>query len=268
MSVLPLQKGILYGPIRSRRLGKSLGINLMPGEYKVCSFDCVYCHYGPTDLRVLDVSRNTEGLPEVDEVLDSLAKAVRSSVDFDYITFSGNGEPTLHPAFPEIVHGVVRIRDTDRPGAKIALLSNSTGLFRDGVREVISLIDLPVFKLDAPSADKFVAINKPAAGVEFERILDFLILMDDIYIQTVFIDGTPGNVSPEDLKEYFGRISLIRPKEVQLYSTDRPVPTSGIKLVPPMELERIASRGEKETGIRMRAFYTGKRHLRGVLELG
>jgi wyosine [tRNA(Phe)-imidazoG37] synthetase (radical SAM superfamily) len=218
-------------------------------------------------MHVLDPGPNIADLPAVDAVSEALTKAARSSIDFDYITFSGNGEPTLHPEFAEIVREVARIRDMERPGVRVALLSNSTGLFREAVRDVIPLLDLPVFKLDAGSADKFIAINRPAQGVEFERILDFLILLDDIYIQSVFIDGSPGNVSAKDLNAYFERISLIRPKEVQLYSTDRPVPASSIKRVPPMELEKIAARGEKETGIRMRAFYTGKRHLRGVLEL-
>ncbi|MBC7262205.1 MAG: radical SAM protein, partial [Chloroflexi bacterium] len=126
--VLPLQVDILYGPVNSRRLGRSLGINLMPGAYKLCSFNCVYCHYGWTKEHTLDAGSFAQDLPPLQQVVERLEIAARSALDFDYLTFSGNGEPTLYPQFAELMDEVVRIRNTYRPEAKIALLSNATGL--------------------------------------------------------------------------------------------------------------------------------------------
>ena len=126
--VLPLQVDVLYGPVNSRRLGRSLGINLMPGPYKLCSFNCVYCHYGWTKEHTMDAQSHVQDLPPLDYVVERVRLAARSALEFDYLTFSGNGEPTLYPQFAELVTEVARIRDRYRPAAKIALLSNSTGL--------------------------------------------------------------------------------------------------------------------------------------------
>jgi len=253
--LLPLQVDILYGPVNSRRLGKSLGINLMPGAYKLCSFNCVYCHYGWTKVRTLDVQDCVRDLPPLDRVVERIRIAARSAVDFDYLTFSGNGEPTLYPWFAELVDEVVRIRNKHRPEAKIALLSNSTGLALPMVRGSIVKIDFPVFKLDAGTPRKFRSINRPARGVAYADLLAHLSSLPDIYIQTVLIEGTPTNVGQEDLAAYYEQIARIRPREVHIYSIDRPVPAARISLVPPQRLEEIARQGEKETGVRMRAFY-------------
>ncbi|MGD8706353.1 MAG: radical SAM protein, partial [Syntrophobacterales bacterium] len=104
--LLPLQKGILYGPIDSRRLGKSLGINLMPSDFKLCSFNCVYCHYGWTRKHFLDFHGLHKDLPSIDAVVRKVEEAAKSKIPFDFLTFSGNGEPTLHPHFPELVEHV------------------------------------------------------------------------------------------------------------------------------------------------------------------
>ena len=159
--VLPLQDDILYGPIYSRRLGRSLGINLLPTTYKLCSFNCLYCHYGWTDAHTLDVKAHAADLPAAETVVERLRIALRSLLDFDCLTFSGNGEPTLHPQFAEIVDQVVHLRDQYRPDVRLALLSNSTGLLLSGVRECIHRIDLPVFKLDAGTAQTFRKVNRP-----------------------------------------------------------------------------------------------------------
>lgn len=253
--LLPLQVKILYGPVNSRRLGKSLGINLMPGDYKLCSFNCVYCHYGWTKVHTTDARACLPDLPSPEQVIEAIRLAARSALDFDYLTFSGNGEPTLHPQFAELVDEVIKIRNEYRPGVKIALLSNSTGLVHARVRESIPKIDCPVFKLDVGTEEKFRAINRPAKGVEFTPILGFLSSLRDICLQTVLIEGTPSNVADEDLEAYFEQVARIRPREVHIYSIDRPVPDTRIALVSPPTLEEIARRGEKQTGVRMRAFY-------------
>ena len=125
--VLTLKKGIIYGPVNSRRYGKSLGINLMPVDYKLCSFDCVYCHYGYTKICTGDVAPYHEDLPRLEQVVAAVEQALTSESEFQLITFSGNGESTLHPQFPEMVTAVAQLRNRYRPEARLALLSNASG---------------------------------------------------------------------------------------------------------------------------------------------
>ena len=253
--VLALQKGVLYGPIDSRRLGKSLGINLMPDNYKLCSFNCLYCHYGLTDVLSLDMKAYTKDLPSAEQVLDEVEKVMRSTLVFDYITFSGNGESTLHPDFKEIVKGIAELKNRFRPKLKIALLSNSSGLSIKGVKDSIFQIDLPVFKLDAGNEEMFKKINRPAKNIIFDNIVKSLEQLEGIYIQTVLMHGNPSNTGKNELETYFKKIAKIKPQEVQIYSLDRPVPDEKIKRVLPEEIEKIARIGSEETGVKFRAFY-------------
>jgi wyosine [tRNA(Phe)-imidazoG37] synthetase (radical SAM superfamily) len=255
VKVLSLKSGILYGPINSRRLGKSLGINLMPAKYKLCSFNCVYCHFGLTDRHTMNLAGCLKDLPSFDDVVAAVEDAAKSQMEFGYMTFSGNGEPTLYPRFGELVDEVVRIRDSYRRKAKVALLSNSTGLVHEDVRESISKIDQPIFKLDAGTEEKFKAINRPVSGVDFSEIVTLLSSVKGIYLQTVLLEGAPSNVGENDLKAYFEKVSRIGPKEVHIYSIDRPVAHSGIRRVVPETLTRIAKRGRKETDMKIIAFY-------------
>lgn len=255
MSLLPLQKGILYGPIDSRRLGKSLGINLMPAEYKLCSFNCVYCHYGWTKVHALDVLPHQRDIPRLDDVVRAIRGALISGQAFDYLTFSGNGEPTLYPGFLELVTRIVELRDRYRPQLKIALLSNSSGLNNADVLQSIDYIDMPVFKLDAGKRKIFDAINRPARGVIFKQIVERLQSLKRIIIQTVLVYGSPCNAREKALKAYFELIKKIRPKAVHIYSIDRPVPNVRIKRVRPEELKQIARRGEDTTKVKIEAFY-------------
>jgi len=253
--LLPLQDGILYGPIDSRRLGKSLGVNLMPGTYKLCSFDCVYCHYGSTDVLAVAMNRYKKDLPSVEQVLGEVERAMKSTIDYAYITFSGNGEPTLHPDFGEIVTGIADLKNRHRPNVKVALLSNSSGLYREEVKKSISQIDLPVFKLDAGDEDTFTKINRPARAVDFHKIVQSLQAVKGIYIQTVLMAGTPSNVGEHTLAAYFRTVARINPREVQIYSLDRPVSNKHIERVLPAQLEEIAMKGKKETGVDFKPFY-------------
>lgn len=250
-----LKKGILYGPVNSRRLGKSLGVNLMPIDYKLCSFNCIYCHFGWTDKLTSDMSEFINDMPSLEEVVKAVEQAAKSDAVFNYITFSGNGEPTLYPHFPELIKEIIKIRDRLRPSVKLALLSNSTGLGYAHIRSVIPKIDVPVLKLDAGNEKKFELINRPAPEINFQDIVSHLAQLDNIYIQTIFLGGNPTNDTREDLLDYFEKIKYIRPKEVHIYSIDRPVPDTHIVLISPARLEEIAQQAEKETGVRFKAFY-------------
>jgi wyosine [tRNA(Phe)-imidazoG37] synthetase (radical SAM superfamily) len=255
MNVLKLQDSIIYGPVASRRLGRSLGINLMPITYKLCSFNCVYCHYGVTDKLILDTATYAKDLPDFDNVLEAVSQALRSSIGFDYLTFSGNGEPTLYPQFRELVQAIQELRKKYRPKVKIALLSNSTGLIHESVRQSIHDIDMPVLKLDTGNEDKFKAVNRPAHDVVFSDIVDLLASLENIYIQTIFLDGDPSNINKADIEEYYEKIALINPRAVHIYSIDRPVSYTGIKRVLPDKLEHIARFGKKRTGVLIEPFY-------------
>jgi wyosine [tRNA(Phe)-imidazoG37] synthetase (radical SAM superfamily) len=252
--VLPLKQGILYGPVNSRRYGRSLGINLLPVKNKLCSFNCVYCHYGLTKRCTMNARQYDSELPAYDDVVKALEEALQSSMELDLITFSGNGEPTLHPKFAELVEAVVELRDKYRPEAKVALLSNSTGLTYSDVFESIESIDLPVLKLDVGSERLFRVINRPARGIDFEQMVDKLSSLDDIYIQSVFVDGRLSNRGPKDLEDYVDRLMMIKPKEVHLYSIDRPSSDTRISLVLPDGLDHIVSE-IKSAGITARAFH-------------
>jgi wyosine [tRNA(Phe)-imidazoG37] synthetase (radical SAM superfamily) len=205
----------------------------------------------------MDTQEHIESMPPLDAVINEVETALQSDTEFAYITFSGNGEPTLYPWFAELVDIIAGLRDNLRPDAKIALLSNSTGLASEGVREAIPKIDNPYFKLDAGTEAVWRKVNRPAKGVHFMDITGALLELDDIYIQSVLIDGDPSNVTENELSAYFDLIRRIRPLEIQLYSIDRPVPRSRIEWIPPETLQAIARRGEKETGVKMRAYYAG-----------
>ena len=256
--VYPLKKCYLYGPIDSRRYGRSLGINLSPCAYKLCSFNCVYCHYGRTETVAADHVPYEGDMPTMEEVLVAVEVTLRSPEELDVITFSGNGEPTKHPRFPEIVGGVVALRDRFRPKAKVVLLSNATGLVREEVRRSLSKIDLPVLKLDAGTPKTFLAINRPDSSVHFDDIVAALSQVERFYVQTVFIDGKPSNTTEEELSAYIQLLAKLRPQEAHIYSIERPVPDKGIARVSPERLEEIAARIGAEAGVRAIAYYTGK----------
>jgi wyosine [tRNA(Phe)-imidazoG37] synthetase (radical SAM superfamily) len=255
VNLLALQEDVLYGPIYSRRLGRSLGINLMPNHYKLCSFNCVYCHYGPTEVHTSSVGRYVKDIPDFDDVVNALKNKLISEEQFDYITFSGNGEPTLYPDFAQLVTELARLRDKYRPGLKIALLSNSSGLGNEAVRQSIVHIDLPVFKLDAGRAGTFAAVNRPVSGVAFDEICERLGSLHGICIQTLLVHGTPRNTERHQLESYFEKIREINPRTVHIYSIDRPVPSAKLIRVQSDELERIARWGRSVTGVNFKAFY-------------
>jgi wyosine [tRNA(Phe)-imidazoG37] synthetase (radical SAM superfamily) len=253
MQVLPLESNILYGPLYSRRLNRSLGINLLPTERKVCPFDCVYCHYGATDVKTL--APNREGFPETAEVIAAVETGLQEHPNVDHLTFSGNGEPTLHPNFPEIATGVHDIRNRVAPNVKLAIYSNATTLDRDGVRESLKLFDAPILKLDAADPKTFQAVNRPTPTVEVESIIDNLKALPQCIIQSVFIQGGISNVTERALDAWIAALEEIQPEEVQIYSSDYPVPEQSVERVPPYVLERIAKDVRERTGLDVVAYW-------------
>lgn len=251
---LSLQEGVLYGPVASRRLGRSLGINLSPRRRKLCSFDCVYCHYGRTVRLTMDCAAHVTDLPSADDVLAQVELALAGPLELDVLTFSGNGEPTLHPQFAAIVDGVLELRDRLRPATPVVLLTNSSLLPRDEVRDAVNRLDQPICKLDVGTEAGFRAINRPAPGVTLEAVSEALAGMESITLQTLLAAGEPGNFDERELEAYLGRVHSIRPRAVQIYSIDRPVPERGLEKVDPDDLASFADRASQATEVPFRAY--------------
>ncbi len=254
MQTLPLQQGIIYGPIKSRRLGLSLGINLMPVDYKVCSFNCVYCHYGFTDTHAMDLSKNISHIPKPDEVEKALEVWLKKDKNINYITFSGNGEPTLHPDFEEMADRVRKIRDKYVPEIKLAVLSNSTGLDLPKVKKGLSKLDMVIMKLDCGTPGMFSKINRPAKKVEYDDMVENLITLDKIIIQSVFVGGRITNTDPGEVEEWIDKIKDINPESVQIYSLDRPSASPDFEKVDGYVLSKIAEQARKISGIEVEVF--------------
>lgn len=247
--LLDLQSNIIYGPVRSRRLGRSLGINILPVQRKVCSFDCLYCQYGFTLGKTREeAGRGGYGLPMVTEILSAVERAVFNlSPPAAYLTFSGNGEATLHPGFKGIVLGLREIRDRLCPGSKTAILSNSTTVNDPLIREALALLDVRIMKLDAGTEDMFTGYNRPARGITLEDTVTGLAALEDVTIQSLFTKGAEGNFTPEHLSAWIRQLIKIAPLFVQLYTLDRESPTASLIPVDKSELLHIQSLLEKES---------------------
>ena len=252
-------------------------MNLLPFDHKVCSFDCVYCHYGRTTAHTLTPesptcwgdfahSPNKFGIPttsqptaipfpDVDDVLQAVEAALRRYPHVDALTFSGNGEPTLHPHFPTIIAGARRLRDSIAPNVKLALFSNATTAHLPRIQAALREFDLPILKLDAGDPATLVRINRPAPGVTFETIVEGLKATTNLIVQSVLIDGEISNVKGEAFEAWVAALDAIRPAAVHIYSTDYPVPDAGVQRVPPYVLKRIAREVAERTGVRVEAFW-------------
>ena len=235
---------IVYGPIRSRRLGVSLGMNLMPTTAKLCTFDCVYCECGWNQ----PVSH--PAIPTRQEVREALAsRLVALSLNsLDVITFSGNGEPTLHPDFLGIIQDTCALRDQYCPKAKISVLSNSTQLGRPDVVEALRLCDNRILKLDSAIDTTMRLIDKPVnPNLTVEQIAEWLSLFDgDFTLQTCFLRGEYmgqiiDNTTSEELNAWYAMVDRLHPKQVMIYVIDRATPLQTLSKVPTAEMEAIAA---------------------------
>jgi len=237
---LPPKEGITYGPVRSRRLGRSLGINLMPPRRKVCTFDCVYCQYGPTASYSVDSAE--PGLPTVPDVVTAVEQTLsRLPEPPQWLTFSGNGEPTLHPELPAMVGAVCALRDRLCPATGTAVLSCSSEVYRPEVRKALARLDQRIMKLDVGTSTGLAAYNRPAPGIELEGILAGLRELPDITIQALLTGGSAGNSEPGERAAWIDRVVSLSPATVQIYTLARPTSCGAIEAVPAPELDVPAS---------------------------
>jgi wyosine [tRNA(Phe)-imidazoG37] synthetase (radical SAM superfamily) len=233
---------IIYGPIHSRRLGVSLGINLMPITAKLCTFDCVYCECGWNQ----PVSHPS--LPTREEVRIALESQLSIAVEpIDVITFSGNGEPTLHPDFLGIIQDTCALRDQYCPKAKVSVLSNSTQLGRTDVIEALRLCDNRILKLDSAIDATMRLIDKPVnAQLTVKQIAQWLSIFDgDFTLQTCFLRGeyqgqTIDNTTLEELAAWYKMMNYLHPKQVMIYVIDRVTPLETLEKIPAETMEKIA----------------------------
>ena len=237
---------IIFGPIKSRRLGVSLGVNLLPRHGKVCNFDCVYCECGWNND-----GRNDTELPSKELVVQAMEDRLRtlslSDEKIDTITFSGNGEPTLHPDFSWIIDETILLRDTYFPETKVSVLSNATNIGNEKIFRTLQKIDNPILKIDSSDEKIIKLLNKPLQNYSLENVIDNIKKFDGNFIlQTMFlrgtIDGTEIDMTSWELVDgWLGLVRELNPREVMAYTIDRETPLQGLQKVLPDELQRITA---------------------------
>ncbi len=220
---------IVFGPIHSRRLGASLGINLLPPVGKLCNFDCIYCECG------WNRDGRSEGrFPDLETYRQALSwklqKAHAEGTLIDSITFSGNGEPTLHPQFPEIIDITIDLRDRYYPEAKISVLSNATRVNDYAVREALMKVDNPIMKIDASTDGRIALINQPSGHYRLSEIVEGLLKFNGNFIlQTMFLDSPAfSTADPDNLEGWYGLVRKLKPRELMVYTLDRETPQKNL----------------------------------------
>ena len=234
----------IFGPVRSRRLGISLGINLMPSDGKVCTFDCIYCECGLNHEHRPTLPRPTR--KEVAEALESKLREMATDGELpDVLTFAGNGEPTAHPLFAEIIDDVVALRDRFCPRAKVSVLSNATMIGRAKVREALMKVDNNIQKLDTISIDYIRLVDRPTSrAYNVEKVIENLRKFEGhVIIQTMFLHGCGAdNTSDELVNPWIEALKVIAPESVMIYTIDRETPIEGLKKASREELNAIRDR--------------------------
>lgn len=240
---------IVFGPIHSRRLGNSLGINLLPPHKKLCNFDCVYCECGWNEdtKEIVDLVPQKKDIEK--ELKEKLILFKENGTIIDSITFSGNGEPTLHPEFCEIIDMVVQYRNLYSPEAKISVLSNATNLLKDDVFNALHKIDNPILKLDSANPEMFYAISKAnPKSISLEKVKEKLILFGkDAIMQTLLLRGENNgqiidNTTQEEFSAWLEVVKKVKPRMVMLYAIDRVTPESNLEKLSLEELETFAQK--------------------------
>lgn len=238
---------VIFGPVRSRRLGRSLGVNLLPVDSKFCSFNCIYCECGWTKA-----TRQAPVLPSRKEVSEFLEQRLRELVSEDYlpdsITYAGNGEPTLHPDFAGIVDDTLALRNRFVPKAKVTVLSNSSMVHLPDVFEALKKVDNNILKLDVGSERLFRLINNPRPDIGFLELIERLKRFNgELIIQSMFLRGhfkgeTIDNTAPAEVAAWLGHLLAINPRLVMIYPIERETPVNNLEKIKISELETIAEK--------------------------
>ena len=235
---------IVYGPVHSRRLGISLGVNLLPLHSKLCTFDCIYCECGWNDD-----NRGSESFNTREDVATTLeSRLIQMSADGvlpDVITFAGNGEPTLHPDFEGVIDDTIALRDKYAPQAKISVLSNATQLHRNDVVRALKRVDNNILKLDAAIDSTAIDMNKPCCNYSVDRVIEQLAAFEgNLIVQIMFLRGEYNgrkidNTTPEHITALRTALNRIRPKQIMCYTIARDTPCKTLQAVPADEIARL-----------------------------
>lgn len=242
-----LREETVFGPIKSRRLGNSLGINLLPSRGKLCNFDCIYCECGWNSEGRGDTVLPTRA--QVRSALeDKLSELLLEGVDIDSITFSGDGEPTLHPDFAGIVDDTIHLRDAYCPSSKVSVLSNATRLGVPSVVKALRSVDNPILKLDAPTSLAASLINRPYPGYSVEEVVEGMKLFGgDFILQTMFLKSADfDSSSPDILSAWMSIVRDVHPRLIMVYTLDRPAPMEGLTRFTYEEMKALVSPLESE----------------------
>lgn len=249
----------IFGPVKSRRLGISLGINLLPDDGKICTFDCLYCECGFNAER-----RPSKKLPKREDVARALEKKLlemQENCEFpDVLTFAGNGEPTVHPEFEAIIDDTIALRNKYCPNAKISVLTNATLITRDSVFNALKKVDNNILKLDTVDSNYISFLDRPTGRYDLEKIIERMKAFDGkAVIQTMFLKGEVNGYDVNNTGDAFvlpwiSAIKHIAPREVMIYTIDRETPQQGLQKATREELDRIVCMLEKE-GIKASASY-------------
>ena len=241
----------IFGPVQSRRLGISLGINLLPKDGKVCSFDCIYCECGFNEDH-----RPTLPMPTREEVAEKLEEKLKQMVAEDQLpdvlTFAGNGEPTCHPHFAEIIDDTIRLRNQYCPKAKVSVLSNATMIHRQTVHDALMRVDNNIQKLDTVDPIYINKVDRPNSAYDVEKVIDALKAFNGhVIIQTMFMRGqdtgyriqeSVDNTSEEFIAPWLEAVKAIKPQQVMIYTIDRETPAHGLLKATHEQLDAIRDR--------------------------
>lgn len=240
----------IFGPVKSRRLGVSLGINLLPNTRKICNFNCIYCECGWNE----DSSGN-EKLPQIEEIYQQLELKLQEMVlnneHLDVITFAGNGEPTMHPGFPKIIEDTLYLRDKYFPDVKVAVLSNATLIYKPEVFNALLKVDQNILKLDSAFQETCRLLNNPVTNLPFDHIIESLKKFEGrLIIQTMFVRGNYNDIefdnsTDHEVEAWLKIINEVRPRQVMIYTIARDTPAQGLKKVSGTRLKDIAKKVEK-----------------------
>jgi Fe-S oxidoreductases len=242
---------IVFGPIHSRRLGSSLGMNLLPYDGKLCSFDCIYCECGYNkDFRTKTKLPSRENVKAALE--DKLIRLQNEETSIDVITFAGNGEPSMHPQFAGIIDDTIELRDKYFPDARISVLSNAMHIGKQSVFDTLKKVDNNILKLDSAIINTVRLIDRPnSPEYSIERQIElFKRFEGDFIMQTMFVRGshngnTVDNTTDEEVSAWLEAVKATHPKEVMIYTIDRETPEKNLEKVPVEKLREIAKRVEE-----------------------
>ncbi len=251
---------IIFGPVKSRRLGVSLGVNLLPVDVKVCTFDCIYCECGFTPKtytgKAVLPSRKEVRLKLKQKLIEMVAESILP----DVITFAGNGEPTLHPDFAGIIDDTIELRNELTPGARIAVLSNATMLHKPEVFNVLLKVEDNIQKLDSAFEDTVELLDCPRGNFNLQKVVDQLVrFKSKVVIQTLFVKGsfkgqTVNNSTDKEIEAWLKLLQKIKPERVMIYTIARDTPVDTLEKISPGELDSIAKKVE-DIGLEVQKSY-------------